>query len=103
ILRLASLVVFALWTPAARAADPPPQAVLHLANGDQAAGEIRASARPGVLRWQAASFVSPFDFAVTEVNAIQWPPPAVLPKPTGDFCFELAGGDVLFGSLVDLN
>ena len=25
------------------------------------------------------------------------------PKPTGDFCFELAAGDVLFGSLVALD
>ena len=100
---LCSLAITAFGSPAGRAADSPAQAVLHLANGGFAAGEIRASSQAGVLRWQAASFVSPFDFAVSDVNAIQWSPPAVLPKPTGDFCFELAGGDVVFGSLVALN
>ena len=60
----------------AAGAQPPP--VLHLADGGFAAGEIRDSTRPGVLRWQAASFVSPFEFAVKDVNAIQWPPPATL-------------------------
>src|SRR5262245_41712228 len=97
------LAIMASRCPASLAADPPAQAVLHLANGGSAAGEIQASSQAGILRWQAVSFVSPFDFAVSEVNAIQWPPPAELPKPTGDFCFELAGGDVAFGSLVGLN
>ena len=35
--------------------------------------------------------------------AIEWPPPATQPKPAGDFCFELAAGDVLFGSLLALD
>ena len=65
------MVVVALLASAARADDPPsaapPQSVLHLANGGFAAGELRASTKPGVLRWQAASFVSPFDFAAREV------------------------------------
>ena len=77
--------------------------MLHLANGGFAAGEIRPSAKPGVVRWQANSFVNPFDFAVSDVLGIQSPPPASQPKPNGDFCFELAAGDVLFGSLVALN
>ncbi|HZW33501.1 MAG TPA: TlpA disulfide reductase family protein [Isosphaeraceae bacterium] len=100
---LCCLAVAAFWCPASRAADPPARAVLHLANGGFAAGEIRASSQAGVLRWQAAPFVAPFEFGVSEVNAIQWPPPAVLPRPTGDFCFELADGDVVFGALVSLD
>ena len=64
---------------------------------------LKASAKPAIVSWQAAPFVAPFDFAVGEVNAIQWPPPATLPKPTGDLCFELAAGDVLFGSLVSID
>ena len=60
-------------------------------------------ARPGVLRWQASAFVSPFEFPVDRVNAIHWPPPAASAKPDGDFCFELAGGDVVFGALVALD
>ncbi len=101
--RLFAIVLVALLAPAASPADqptsPPSQPVLHLANGGYVAGEIRASSQPGVLRWQAASFVKPFDFALSEVNAIQWPPSVAQPIPSGDFCFELAAGDVLFGSL----
>src|SRR6266478_3491662 len=93
VLRLSCLVIFALSGPATRAAEPASPSMLHLANGGYAAGEIRDSAQPGMLRWQAGSFVSPFDFGVSEVNAIQWPAPAELSKPAGDFCFELAGGD----------
>ncbi len=105
--RLLAIGLVAMVATATRAEDPPksppPQPVLNLANGGFAAGEIRPSTHPAVLRWQAASFVSPFDFAWNEVNAIQWPPPATQPKPTGDFCFELAAGDVLFGSLLALD
>jgi peroxiredoxin len=104
--RVAPLVVVTMLASAARAEDPPgPSAnpVLHLADGGYAAGEICDSSQPGVLRWQAAPFVAPFEFAIKEINTIQWPPPAKLARPTGDFCFELAAGDVLFGSLIGLD
>ncbi len=84
-------------------AGPPPAAILHLTDGSFAAGKLSDSHAPGVLGWHAAGFVSPFEFPLTRVNAIHWPPPASLPKPSGDFCFELAAGDVLFGSLIALN
>ncbi len=105
--RLSAIVLVALLATAAHAAvqpvSPARQPVLHLANGQSTAGDIRASARPDVLRWQAASSGTASDFAWNEVNAIEWPPPATQPKPDGDFCFELAGGDVLFGSLLALD
>jgi peroxiredoxin len=104
--RVVSLAIAGILASQARAADPPAASstpVLHLADGGYAAGEIRDSSRPGVLRWQAASFVAPFDFAIKDINTIQWPPPAKLDRPTGDFCFELAAGDVLFGSLLGLD
>jgi len=88
---------------AARAGDAPPgppaPAVLNLASGSFAAGELCDSDRPGVIHWQAKGLVSPFEFPLSRINAIHWPPPATWPKPGGDLCFELAGGDVLFGSM----
>jgi peroxiredoxin len=93
----------------ARAQDPPgaaqtpASAVLHLTDGSFVAGELVGSPEPGVVRWQSAAFVSPFEFPVNRINAIHWPPPAIPPKPEGDFCFELSGGDVVFGSLLALN
>jgi hypothetical protein len=105
--RLCAIVLGALVATSARAADqtasPPPQPVLYLANGTISAGEVRPSTHPGVLRWQAASAGSPSDFTWNEVSALQWPTPKARPKPSGDFCFELAAGDVLFGSLLALD
>ena len=103
---LLSIAAVGLTTSAARAADqpaPPPSAVLHLTDGSFVPGDLDDSTRPGVFRWQASAFVSPFEFPVNRVNAIHWPPPAALPKPEGDYCFELAGGDILFGTLVALD
>jgi thiol-disulfide isomerase/thioredoxin len=92
---------------AVRAADlpaaEPATAVLHLRDGSFAAGNLDDSARSGVLRWQASAFVSPFEFPLDRVNAVHWPPPQQVPKPTGDYCFELAGGDILFGTLISLD
>src|SRR5438874_8562118 len=104
--RLVRLLPFAtacLIGLAARAADAPPGPVLHLADGGSTPGELKDSDRPGVLRWQSPPFVAPFDFDVRGVAAVHWPPPAESPKPGGDYCFELAGGDVLFGALAGLD
>ncbi len=105
--QLFALAFLALIAATARATDQPaspsPQPVLDLADGRSTAGEVRASTQPGVLRWQSASADRPSEFAWNEVNAIEWPPPATRPKPIGDFRFELAAGDVLFGSLMALD
>jgi peroxiredoxin len=99
---LAAMGLPGLFAGAAFAAAP---LNLHLANGGQLSGELRDSAERGIIRWQATPFVSPFEFRTSELNAIQWPAPAPgnLARPSGDFCFELAGGDVVFGSLIGLN
>ncbi len=82
-----------------RASDP----VLHLTHGGFVAGALTDSEKPATVRWQAKAFVEPFEFATDVVNAVQFPMPSVLPRPVGEFCFELAGGDVVFGSLVALD
>ncbi len=87
----------------ARGDEPEPLPILHFTDGSFAAGELAESTRQGVFRWQAAGFVSPFQFETNRVNAIHWPPPKSVPKPGSDFCFELAGGDILFGSLTALD
>jgi thiol-disulfide isomerase/thioredoxin len=74
-----------------------------LANGDSVPGELKDSADPNVLRWQGAAFTSPFAFPTSAVNAIHYPLPGDPPKPVGESCFEMAGGDVVFGSLIALN
>jgi hypothetical protein len=37
------------------------------------------------------------------VNAVQWTAQEKPVKPEGEFCFELGGGDVVFGSLASLD
>ena len=73
---------------------------LRMANGDFVAGELKDSDQPDILRWQGAAFTMPFDFALSGVSVIHFPLPNERPKPTGDYCFELVGGDLLYGSLV---
>src|SRR5689334_1558563 len=70
----------AAWLIAATAhaegppAGPPTGPMLQLMNGGFMAGELKDSAEPGILRWQATPFVAPFDLFMSGVNAIHWPP-----------------------------
>jgi thiol-disulfide isomerase/thioredoxin len=105
-LSLAALAWFWLLGLAASAGEPPPaQAVLHLAGGGFVPGSVRDSDRAGVLRWQGTSFVEPFDFDLDAVESARFPALAAgaPERPAGDWCFELAGGDVFFGTLVALD
>ena len=90
----------------ARASDPPATAArpttLYLANGDYVAGDLKDSDRAGSVRWQGSAFAEPFTFPVEMISAIHFPTAERPEKPTGDYCFELAGGDMLFGSLREL-
>jgi hypothetical protein len=101
--RLFATVVVVSFATVTKAADEPtglpPLQVLQLTSGRSIVGLVRTSDRPGLLRWQAASDGSQSNFAWNQVDSIHWPPSATQPKPIGDFRFELAAGDMLFGSL----
>lgn len=77
-------------------------ATLYLTNGGFVPGELKGSEQPGVLRWQSSRFTQPFDFSLAGVTAVQYVVPSKLPKPVGEYCLELAAGDVLFGELIAL-
>lgn len=103
------ILALASWLswPSARAEDraavPPGEAVLHLKNNGQVPGVLNPSEEPGLIRWQSTSFAAPFAFSTGAVNAIQFSVPASLPRPEGEYCFELSGGDVAYGSLITLD
>lgn len=78
------------------------EAVLHLTNGGYIPGEMIGSEKPSVLRWQSTRFTRPFEFSMAGVSTVQYAVPSKLPKPTGEYCLELAAGDVLFGELLTL-
>jgi peroxiredoxin len=92
-----------LFAGVAGADEKKPSAVLSLDDGGFAAGRLADSDRPGIVRWQAAGFVAPFEFKLGRVNAVQWAADLNAAKPEGEFCFELGGGDVVFGSLKSLD
>jgi thiol-disulfide isomerase/thioredoxin len=79
----------------------PPSAVLYL-NSGFVRGELRDSNQPEVLCWQAADFVTPFRFDTHQIDAVYFPDPTKAERPVGQYCFELSGGDVVFGSLLSL-
>src|SRR3954449_11582953 len=102
-------LIIATWTmpQALRAGDEPVaspgDAVLHLKNGGYLPGSLMPAAEPGLIRWQCSSFAVPLAFGTGGVNAVHFPVPSSLPRHEGDYCFELAGGDVLYGSLRGLD
>lgn len=96
--RIAILVWLSVCVPAFGAEE----AVLYLNNGGFIPGELKSSEQPSILRWRSPRFTQPLDFSLSGVTAVQYSIPSKLPKPTGEYCLELAGGDVLFGELLAL-
>src|SRR5580704_10869087 len=102
-----SLLGIVLWLAAATslgaasATTSSPSAVLYL-NSGFVRGELRNSGKPDVLCWQATDFVSPFLFDTPQIDAVYFPDPMKPERPVGQYCFELSGGDVVFGSLASL-
>lgn len=98
-MRTMTLLTIALLCVPSFGAD---DAVLHLTNGGFLPGELKGSDQPSVLRWQSSRFTRPFEFSLGGVTAVQYVVPSKLPKPVGEYCLELAAGDVLFGELIAL-
>lgn len=82
--------------------DSPAAATLRMANGDFIVGELLESTRPDGLRWRAAAFALPLDFDLKAVGSVHFPVPRDRSNPKGEYCVELCGGDLLFGTLVAL-
>lgn len=81
----------------------PSQPVLHLVNGSFLPGQLLGSDQPGRIRWKSRLFTQPFDFPLSGVVAVQFPVVQPRPAPTGVYCVELSGGDVLYGDIVELS
>lgn len=75
---------------------------LHLINGDFCTGTLVDCNQPDLIRWNSPAATRPFDFNVSAIGAIYFPPHEGSSKADGDWCVELAGGDILFGSLIGL-
>ena len=96
--QLVAATVFA-DAPANQAQSP----VMNLTNGDHITGTLINSVDPARLGWQSPAFTDPFYFALGGIASVHFPVPAKLHPHEGDYCIEIAGNDVLFGSLVGLD
>jgi thiol-disulfide isomerase/thioredoxin len=83
-------------------ADGPSVPVLHLSDGDFLAGYLADCDETGVIRWHMRGATTPFDFPAAAVRAAHFPSPKSVPAPKGDYLFEFANGDMLYGSLVSV-
>jgi thiol-disulfide isomerase/thioredoxin len=79
------------------------QPVIHLANDGFLPGMLLDSVQPGVIRWQSRLFTEPLDFLPGGVATVQFPVVLPPPKPTGEYCIELAGGDAVYGDILQLS
>lgn len=95
---LASVVAPASALDADQSAAPRLQTV----NGDIYAGRLVDGDEAGVVAWHADDAVVPYQFPLSAVNVVHFPHRQAM-EPGADFCAELVGGDVLFGSLVELS
>jgi thiol-disulfide isomerase/thioredoxin len=101
-----ALLAVATASPVAtsQAADSSPaQAILHLANDSFLPGQPLDSDQPNVLRWQSRLFTKPFHFPLSGISTAEFPAVLPRPKPAGEYCIELAGGDVLYGNILEFS
>ena len=82
------------------ASPPSTGSTLYLYDGDFFAGHLEDCATPDIVRWQSQGATEPFEFPAGAFRAAYFPTPPASPAPEGDYCFELFGGDILYGSLV---
>jgi thiol-disulfide isomerase/thioredoxin len=108
--RFAGLVLIGgawLLSSSARGDDPPKSLpagpTLNLADGGVVPGKLVDFEQPGMVRWQSEFFSSPFEFPRDEVLSIRFPVAEKPLRAAGAYGFELSAGDVLYGSLVELD
>ncbi len=103
ILACAAAAIFGCFTGDLCGAAESEQSVLHLANGGYVSGTMLPSEDPAVVRWQSPHFTVPLEFPLAALSAVHYPQPATLPRPQGEYCFELVGDDVIYGDLLGLS
>lgn len=101
-------IAFALLLATAQAVSlaadsAPSRPILHLSNDGFILGRLLDSDQADVLRWQSRLFTKPFEFPISGVSTAQFPVVLPRPKPAGEYCFELTGGDVLYGEILEFS
>src|SRR5262249_46771880 len=79
-----------------------PNYTVHFPNGDFFSGRLLDSADATSFNWQSPAFREPLRFSVSVAHSIQFQR-KIQGRVSGPYCFELAGGDALVGSLAALD
>jgi thiol-disulfide isomerase/thioredoxin len=74
-----------------------------LTNGDFVQGHLADTSDQTSLHWHSRLFARPLVFPMDRVANVQYSAPGEPPARLAEYCFELAHGDVLFGSLRGLS
>lgn len=77
--------------------------VLHLSGGDYVTGTLINSPSQGAIGWQSPLFTQPLSFSLGGVVSVHFPNSGKPAQPEGNYCVELADGDVLFGALIGID
>ena len=93
-----ALLLVAAFASLSTAAD----ATLRLTSGDYVEGKLLPLASGDRLRWQSPIAVSPLEFSLDAIAAVDFKRQQSSDEPP-EFCFELVDGDVLFGRLASLS
>lgn len=98
-----TLLLATVQTISLAADSAPSRPILHLSNDGFLPGRLLDSDKVDVLRWQSRLFTKPFEFPLSGVSTAQFPVVLPRPKPAGEYCFELTGGDVLYGEIIEFS
>ena len=74
-----------------------------LRDQDFVTGELIDSAAGDHLLWRSPLFASPLRLPLDQVRSVRFPVRGKPEQPQGEYCFELAGGDTLFGALLEIS
>lgn len=94
-------VSFAAEDPSS--AKRPASGQLMLRSGDSFAGRLVDSAEPGAISWQSKIATKPFVFPLEKLKSASLGVSDKAVAPQGDFCFELHGGQAIFGELAEVS
>jgi len=98
-----TLLLATAQTASLAAESAPSRPILHLSNDGYLPGQLLDSDQTDVIRWQSRLFTKPFEFPLSGVSTAQFPVVLPRPKPAGEYCFELTGGDVLYGDILEFS
>ena len=98
-----ALLLFAALTCAANDPQPRELPLLQLVQGDWTYGEHVDANRVDTLPWQSPGFTKPFQFPWQSIVRVLYPRSPEHPAGDEDYSVYLVGGDILFGSLVDIS